>query len=74
MGVEHSFKEEERLVCRCPKCEHLSLDYVLDDGPYVSFFAGLSGEYFLCKNPDCDVDRIYGDTAVTLVTNDRTKT
>ena len=64
MGIEHSFKESEVLVRRCPKCEHLSTECVRDEEPYVSFYAGLSGEYFVCKNPECDVDRIYSDDCV----------
>lgn len=67
MGVEHSFKDEAGpQVMRCPKCEHLSLEKVGEDMPYVSFFPGLSDEYFVCQNPKCDVERIYGDNAITL--------
>ena len=51
---------------RCPVCEHVSTVKVGDDGPYVSFFAGLSGEYFVCQNPRCSVERIYGDNAVMV--------
>ena len=50
---------------RCPKCEVLTLEKVGEDTPYVSFFAGLSGEYFVCQNPKCEVDRIYSEDAVT---------
>lgn len=68
MGIEHRFKDEEgKQVARCPKCEHLTTERVGDDGPYFSFFAGLSGEYFVCKNSECEVDRIYGDNVVTVL-------
>ena len=64
MGIEHSFKENYRQVMRCPKCEVLTLEKVGEDTPYVSFFAGLSGEYFVCQNPKCEVDRIYDEDTV----------
>jgi hypothetical protein len=57
---------ENSEVRRCPACEHLSTVKVDDDGPYVSFFAGLSGEYFICQNPKCSVERIYNDNAVMV--------
>lgn len=65
--MEHSFKDEEGLeVMRCPKCEYLTMDKVEANTPYFSYFAGLSGEYFVCKNPKCDVERIYGENAIVL--------
>lgn len=66
MGIEHRFKEGDKLVRRCPICEHLSTDLVQEEVPYVSFFAGMSGEYFRCNNPKCEVDRIYDFNCVTI--------
>jgi hypothetical protein len=67
MGVEHSFKDEDKPeVMRCPKCEHLSTEKFGESMPYTSFFPGLSDEYFVCKNPKCNVERIYAENAITL--------
>lgn len=66
MGIEHSFKENDRQVMRCPKCEVLTLEKVGEETPYVSFFAGISSEYFICHNPKCEVDRIYSENAISL--------
>ena len=54
-------------VFRCPKCQHLTTVKVPDDDtPYVSLFAGPVGPYFVCQNPKCDVERIYGTNAVMV--------
>jgi hypothetical protein len=67
MGIEHSFKDESGPeVMRCPKCEHLSTEKVGVDMPYTSFFPWLSDEYFVCQNPKCKVERIYGENAIIL--------
>jgi hypothetical protein len=67
MGVEHSFKDEDGpQVMRCPKCEVISTVKEQSAKPYVSLFAGYSGDYFICQNPKCDVERIYGTNAVMV--------
>ena len=64
MGIEHSFKESDEEVMRCPGCEHISTLKVSDDSPYISHFAGDRGIYFVCQNPSCNVERIYSSEIV----------
>jgi hypothetical protein len=56
----------ESEVFRCPKCQHLTTVKVADDMPYVSLSAGAYGPYFVCQNPRCDVERIYGTKDVMV--------
>jgi hypothetical protein len=64
MGIEHRVKDEEPLTMRCPKCEVISMVKESAIKPYVSLFAGDYGDYFVCQNPKCDVERIYATNAV----------
>lgn len=65
MGVEHSFKDEPRDVMRCPSCGHVSTLRVEDNRQYIGIsFGDPCGDYFLCQNPKCDVERIYGENCV----------
>jgi len=65
MGVEYSFKDEEGpQVMRCPKCEVISVVKAGEKDSGLGFYAGLSGEYFICQNPGCEVERIYGSNCV----------
>lgn len=67
MGIEHRQPKEEESTRRCPACKHVSTVKVGgDDEPYVSLFAGCHGPYFVCQNPKCNVERIYGDNAVMM--------
>lgn len=56
MGLEHSIKDESENTMRCPWCLHVSTVSTQDD----------SGKYFYCQNPQCKVERIYGDNAVAV--------
>ena len=56
MGVEHSIKEEPVDSMRCPYCHHLST-LSCEDG---------KDKYWYCRNPRCNVERIYGDNAVMV--------
>jgi hypothetical protein len=53
MGIEHSLKEPEQ-TRRCPWCKHISTVFTQDG----------RDSYFYCQNPQCSVERIYGDNAV----------
>jgi hypothetical protein len=66
MGVEHSLKEELDETRRCPCCKHVSTVKVGEDTPYTSMFAGDFGMYFVCQNPNCNVERIYADNCVMV--------
>ena len=65
MGVEHSCKDEDGpQVMRCPKCEVISVVKAGEEAVDFGMYAGLSGEYFLCQNPKCEVERIYNTNCV----------
>jgi hypothetical protein len=65
MGVEHSFKDEDGpQVMRCPKCEVISTEFIEENTPYFSMSAGYTGNYFVCQNPKCEVERIYNSNCV----------
>ena len=66
MVVEHSFKDEPEHSRRCPCCGHVSTLRVEDGATHYGYFIGLSGDYFICQNPKCNVERIYGDNAVEV--------
>ena len=58
---------KESNVYRCPKCEHVTtVKVACEEVPYVSLFAGAVGPYFVCQNPRCNVERIYGTNAVMV--------
>jgi len=56
MGIEHRMKDESEQSRRCPWCHHVSIAFT-EDG---------RDKYFYCQNPLCDVERIYGDSAVMV--------
>lgn len=66
MGVEHSFKDEPEETKRCPGCGHVSTLKAGEDTPSFGIHFSITGEYFYCQNPKCDVERIYGDNAVMV--------
>lgn len=67
MGIEHSFKDEPRDTMRCPGCGHVSTVKVEDTVPYIGLSDGMpSGDYFICQNPACFVERIYGENCVMV--------
>lgn len=52
---------------RCPRCEHISVTKVLETEKFVGICFEPNGDYFICTNPRCDVQRIYGDNGVLLI-------
>ena len=64
MGIEHSFKENDTEVRRCPICECISTVKIEGVEPYISLCAGDDGSYFACQNPKCNVERIYTNNLV----------
>lgn len=60
------FKEAEKNTQRCPKCGWVSVTKVTDENPYLGLMFQPTGDYFICRNAKCDVDRIYGDNAILL--------
>jgi len=65
MGVEHSFRDDKESQ-RCPSCGHVSTLKAGKDTPSLGMQFSITGEYFYCQNPNCDVERIYGDNAVMV--------
>lgn len=70
MGIDHSFKDESSDTKRCPICHHVSTLKGGSDENTYGIFNGPSGEYFYCQNPNCKVERIYGDNAVMVTGNE----
>ena len=66
MGVEHSFKDEPEETKRCPVCGHVSTLQSGSDDPHFGIQFNITGKYFYCQNPKCEVERIYGDNAVMV--------
>ena len=57
---------DSKEVERCPKCEWLSTTKIVDENSYVGLTFQPTGSYFVCVNPKCNVDRIYGENAILL--------
>lgn len=66
MGVEHSFKDEPEHTRRCPCCGHVSMLKAGVDDASCGMQFNITGEYFYCQNPKCNVERIYADNAVMV--------
>lgn len=52
---------------RCPVCGWVSITKIEGSALYQGLSNEASGSCFFCKNPSCNVDRIFGDNAVTLI-------
>lgn len=66
MGVEHSFKDEPEDTKRCPACGHVSTVKAGCNEVSAGMHFSVTGEYFYCQNPSCNVERIYSDNAVMV--------
>ena len=53
-------------VKRCPKCGWVSTTKIVDDSPHFGIIFQPSGDYFVCTNTKCDVERIYGENAILI--------
>lgn len=45
-------------VKRCPECGCISITKLEDSGPHLGITFHPYGEYFVCTNPKCSVERI----------------
>lgn len=52
---------------RCPRCDWVSVTKVEDTVLYIGLAMGPMGDHFVCTNPACRVERIYGENGVLLV-------
>ncbi len=66
MWVDHSFKDEDKESQRCPGCGHVSTVKAGEKTTAYGLYAGISGEYFYCQNPKCNVERIYNSETVMV--------
>ena len=57
----------EKNVMRCPICGWVSVTKVLDTTLYIGLSIEPMGDHFICTNPQCQVERIYGENGVILV-------
>jgi hypothetical protein len=58
------FNEAEKNTQRCPKCGWLSVVKIVDDTVHVGLMFGVVATHWLCNNPKCTVERIYGDNCI----------
>lgn len=65
MGIEHRVNDVDGGRV-CPKCRHISHCKAGGDEVCYGLYDGFTGEYYYCQNPLCDVERIYGETAVMV--------
>lgn len=54
-------------VMRCPRCQWVSVTKVEDTVLYIGLSLAPMGDHFICTNPACRVERIYGENSVLLV-------
>jgi hypothetical protein len=59
-------KEESRENQRCPCCGHVSTLRAGEPSFAYGVVSGVTGEYFYCQNPKCNVERIYDDNVVMV--------
>lgn len=71
MWIEHTVNDCEVLVKRCPECETLTTERAREETPYTCFGDSTLGDYFICKNPQCKVDRIYDSGCIIYLRNDK---
>lgn len=53
---------------RCPKCQWVSITKVSDLKTPMGICMEPTGDHFVCTNPACQVERIYGENGVYIVT------
>jgi hypothetical protein len=61
------FKEvKDTNTLRCPKCGWVSVTKTIDESLHLGIMFHPCGDYFVCTNPKCGVDRIYGENAILM--------
>lgn len=55
---------KDKTTIRCPKCDWVSVTKVIDATHYIGLCMEPMGDHFLCTNPKCGVERIYGENGV----------
>lgn len=65
--VSGSSAVNDKNTMRCPRCQWVSVTKVTDTVLYIGLATGPMGDHFVCTNPACRVERIYGENGVVLV-------
>jgi hypothetical protein len=65
--VSDSSAVSSKSVMRCPRCQWVSVTKVTDTVLYIGLSMEPMGDHFVCTNPVCKVERIYGENGVVLV-------
>ena len=60
MGLDSSGVNSKNTL-RCPKCGWVSTTKVMDTTRYIGLCMEPMGDHFICTNPACQVERIYGE-------------
>lgn len=56
----------EANTMRCPACGHVSVTKFVDNSPHLGILFQPDGNYFVCTNLKCNVERIYGENAILM--------
>ena len=57
---------DESNTIRCPRCGHVSITKFVMNSSYLGIMFEPTGDYFVCTNPACGVERIYGENAILM--------
>lgn len=66
MGSD-SNEASSKNTMRCPRCNWVSITKVADTTRYIGLCMEPMGDHFLCTNPKCGVERIYGENGVFFI-------
>lgn len=66
MALDSSAVSDKNTM-RCPICGWVSITKVIDTTRYIGLCIEPMGDHFICTNPKCQVERIYGENGVFLV-------
>jgi hypothetical protein len=65
--VSDSSAVSDKYVMRCPRCQWVSVTKVAGTVLYIGLSMEPMGDHFVCTNPACNVERIYGENGVVLL-------
>lgn len=65
--VSGSSAVSDKNVMRCPKCDWVSVTKVEETYLYIGLAVQAVGDSFICTNPKCNVEKIYGTNGVLLL-------
>lgn len=65
--VSGSSAVSDKNTMRCPVCNWVSITKIVDATRHIGLCMEPMGDHFLCTNPACQAERIYGENGVTLL-------